>query len=156
MSPGACGTASPNIRPLNLRLDLLAPALCKHRLRHCLQSRQLLKDTHPRLSSSASYDAHMFSSPDTQAFLKSSELTLKSQGVLRQLLERFEHLDLTGKLSTKDPIIQKAHGGYGDVYVVHVWIRRKKIKCALKRLRFYIYKDKDFARVCLLACSILR
>lgn len=113
-------------------------------------------DTKGWLSSSAFYHAHMSSSPDSQAFLKSSELTLQSQDVLRQLLERFEHLDLTGKLSSKDPIIQKAHGGYGDVYVVHVWIRRKKIKCALKRLRFYIYKDKDFAKVRCLACSILR
>ena len=82
-----------------------------------------------------------------QTFLTASELTRQSQEVLRQLLEKLEHLDLTGKLSNEDGIIQLAHGGNGDVYVAFCWIGARKVKVALKRLRFYVYKDKDFAKV---------
>lgn len=80
-------------------------------------------------------------------FLTTSDITRQSQEVLRQLLEKLEHLDLTGKLSDEDRIIQLAHGGNGDVYVAYCWIGARKIKVALKRLRFYVYKDKDFAKV---------
>ena len=42
-------------------------------------------------------------------------LTRQSREVLHQLLEKLGHLDLTGKLSTEDGIVQVAHGGNGDI-----------------------------------------
>ena len=85
-----------------------------------------------------------------QPLLVVSDLTKQPQDVLRRLLDRLEHLDLTGKLSSEDGIVQVAHGGNGDIYVAFCWIGLMKVKVALKRLRFYIYKDKDFAKVCYL------
>ena len=82
-----------------------------------------------------------------QPFLTASDVTRQSQEVLRQLLEELEHLDLTGKLSTEDGILQVAHGGNGDIYVAFCWIDDTKVKVALKHLRVYVYKDKDFAKV---------
>lgn len=88
-----------------------------------------------------------------QTYLTASALAKQSQEILHQLLERLEHLDLTGKLSDKEQITQTAHGGNGDVYVAYCWLGTRKVKVALKRLRFYIYKDKDFAKVCYLICT---
>ena len=82
-----------------------------------------------------------------QTFLATSDLTRQSQEVLRRLLEELDHLDLTGKLSSEDGIVQVAHGGNGDIHVAFCWIGETKVKVALKRLRFYIYKNKDIAKV---------
>ena len=68
--------------------------------------------------------------------------------VLRNLLGRLEHLDLTNKLS-EDPIVQRADGGFGEVYSANVWIGERKVPVALKRIKVYVQKDKDFAMVCL-------
>lgn len=79
--------------------------------------------------------------------LTALSLMRQSQEVLCQL-EKLGHLDLIGKLLTEDGTVQVAHGGNGDIYVTFCWIGRKKVKVALKRLRFYIYKDREFAKVC--------
>ena len=85
-----------------------------------------------------SLSSYLFASPS---------LKKQSQTVLHQLLEQLDHLDLTGKLSKWDRVVQAAHGGNGDVLEAYCWIGNIKVKVALKRLRFYIYKDKDFAKV---------
>ena len=82
-----------------------------------------------------------------QPFLMASDMTRKSQEVLQQLLEELEHLDLTGWLFTEDVILQVAHGGNGGIYVAFCWIDDTKVKVALKHLRDYVYKDKDFAKM---------
>lgn len=89
-------------------------------------------------------------------FFASTDLRKQSQEVLHQQLEKLEHLDLTAKLSRWDEILQRAHGGNGDVYTAYCWIGKIKVKVALKRLRFYIYKDKDLARVCLMEILVFR
>lgn len=64
-----------------------------------------------------------------------------------RILHQLEYLNLTNELSNDDPIIHSARGGNGDIFIAYVWIRGRKRKVAIKRLRFYIYKDKDFAKV---------
>ena len=71
----------------------------------------------------------------------------QSVDILRSLFERLEHLNLTDKLSTEDPVVQRADGGFGDIYSAKVWIDGKKVPVALKRIRIYVQKDKDFAKV---------
>lgn len=89
----------------------------------------------------------MLRSEVVQAFVTTSDQAVRSQEILRRLLERLDHLDLTGKLVATNGIIQANHGGNGDIFAAYCWIRETKVKVALKRLRFYIYNDDVFAKV---------
>ena len=67
--------------------------------------------------STSDYVWHDMSQANGSQTLTTPSRTKQSQEVLHQLLEKLGHLDLTGKLSTEDGIVQAAHGGNGDIYV---------------------------------------
>ena len=75
----------------------------------------------------------MLRSEVVQAFVTTSDQSVQSQDILRRLLERLDHLDLTGRLIAKYGIVQANHGGNGDIYWAYCKIKNTEVKVALKR-----------------------
>ena len=75
---------------------------------------------------------------------------------LSAFLERYPDLDLTGKVTRGDV---KAFGGHSDVYIGTYVDSTDNIskKIAIKSIRIFIDRDKDFERVNItVPCSLLR
>ena len=76
-----------------------------------------------------------------------SDIRLKFQERLRQLLEGLAHLDQTGKCSQYETWILKATGGFGDVYKGCLNMNGEEIKVALKLMRSSLCANGEFAKV---------
>ena len=80
----------------------------------------------------------------------SARRKLDSVHVLRSILAKLKHLDLTGKIRFESAVM-KTHGGYADVFLGFATLDRpeasKEVKVAIKRLRIHIQGDSDFAKV---------
>lgn len=81
-----------------------------------------------------------------------------SAQVLRTILAKLKHLDLTGKIRFESAVM-KTHGGYADVFIGYVdseFEESGEVKVAVKRLRIHIQGDSDFAKVPSFAFSYAR
>ena len=76
-----------------------------------------------------------------------SDIRLKFQERLRQLLEGLAPLDQTGKCSQYETWILKATGGFGDVYEGSLDIDGEEIRVALKLMRSSLCANGKFAKV---------
>lgn len=63
------------------------------------------------------------------------------------MIASLRHLDLSGHILSDSPVLT-AHGGYCDVFIGR-WMKQGVCiyKVAIKRLRVYVQRDRDFARV---------
>lgn len=88
-------------------------------------------------------------SPDVAVVARSKA---DSAHVLRSILARLKHLDLTGKIRFESAVM-KTHGGYADVFIGYAALEveldreSEEVKVAIKRLRIHIQGDSDFAKV---------
>ena len=72
--------------------------------------------------------------------------------ILRSILAKLKHLDLTGKLNYD--AVMRGHGGYADVFMGLTTTQRLgEVKVAIKRLRVHLFGESDFAKVCTLRFS---
>lgn len=78
---------------------------------------------------------------------RSSNQKRRSEAILRNLLERYSHLDQTNKISTNHTKDAAGHGGSSNVYVTYLLMNGRKIKVALKVLRICVADNENFAKV---------
>lgn len=82
---------------------------------------------------------------DDSTTLRSEDLRSQFQKKLQQLLESHSHLNHSDRRRTN--VALKDGGGSGDVYEAYLWIGENRVKVALKQIRSYMLKDKNFAKV---------
>ena len=66
--------------------------------------------------------------------------------ILRTILSRLKHLDLTGKIHSMSSTMNSP-GGYADVFTGFAKLGLYEIKVAIKRLRVHILDDFRLAKV---------
>ena len=67
---------------------------------------------------------------------------------LKSLTERLQHLNLQERIQDIQLVPMKNIGGSCDILSGTYDLRGRKVKIAIKRLRFFISKEEEFAKVC--------